>query len=103
MKILHCFLCIQPVHYAYFFNRIWGEHGQRALEKAKVCLLTAGPTGTETLKNLVLGGMGSFTVVDEKKVEAADLGNNFLGASFFHCLSCRYLQFVERESTGRQL
>ncbi|GAQ81120.1 NEDD8-activating enzyme E1 regulatory subunit [Klebsormidium nitens] len=58
--------------------RIWGEHGQEALENAKVCLLNCGPTGSEALKNLVLGGIGSFTIVDGKKVEPSDLGNNFL-------------------------
>lgn len=58
--------------------RIWGEHGQDALENAKVCLLNCGPTGSEALKNLVLGGIGSFTIVDGKKVEPSDLGNNFL-------------------------
>eukprot|EP00271_Cylindrocystis_brebissonii_P006750 TRINITY_DN19540_c0_g1_i1.p1 TRINITY_DN19540_c0_g1~~TRINITY_DN19540_c0_g1_i1.p1 ORF type:complete len:532 (+),score=94.51 TRINITY_DN19540_c0_g1_i1:244-1839(+) len=58
--------------------RIWGEHGQAALEKANVCLLNCGPTGTEALKNLVLGGIGAFTVVDGGKVEAADFGNNYL-------------------------
>ena len=58
--------------------RIWGEHGQARLEEAHVCLVNCGPTGTETLKNLVLGGIGAFTVVDAGKVEARDLGNNFL-------------------------
>lgn len=58
--------------------RVWGAHGQAALEAARVCLLNAGPTGTEVLKNLVLGGIHSFTIVDGAKVEAADLGNNFL-------------------------
>lgn len=58
--------------------RIWGEHGQARLEAAKVCLLKCGPTGSEALKNLVLGGIGSFTVVDGSKVEASDLGNNYL-------------------------
>ncbi|CAI5523815.1 unnamed protein product [Closterium sp. Naga37s-1] len=62
--------------------RIWGEHGQRALEQARVCLLTAGPTGTEALKNLVLGGIGSFTVVDGATVEAHDLGNNYFRESW---------------------
>ena len=38
----------------------------------------AGPTGGETLKNLVLGGIGSFTVVDAGAVCPRDLGNNFL-------------------------
>ncbi|XP_037444147.1 NEDD8-activating enzyme E1 regulatory subunit AXL-like isoform X2 [Triticum dicoccoides] len=58
--------------------RIWGDQGQAALEKASICLLNCGPTGTEALKNLVLGGIGSVTVVDGSKVELSDLGNNFL-------------------------
>lgn len=57
--------------------RIWGAHGQAALESARVCLLNAGPTGSEALKNLVLGGIASFTIVDGSKVQDRDLGNNF--------------------------
>lgn len=77
--------------------RIWGEQGQAALERANICLLNCGPTGSETLKNLVLGGIGSFTVVDGSKVEVADLGNNFLvdtesiGQSRAKCV-CAFLQ-----------
>ena len=55
--------------------RIWGEAGQARLEGAHVCLLTCGPTGTEALKNLVLGGIAAFTLVDGAKVTPADLGN----------------------------
>lgn len=62
--------------------RIWGEQGQAALEKASICLLNCGPTGSDTLKNLVLGGIGSITVVDGSKVEESDLGNNFMGKLF---------------------
>ncbi|CAA2975460.1 NEDD8-activating enzyme E1 regulatory subunit AXR1-like isoform X2 [Olea europaea subsp. europaea] len=58
--------------------RIWGEQGQTALEKSSICLLNCGPTGSETLKNLVLGGVGSVTVVDGSKLELGDLGNNFM-------------------------
>ncbi|KAG2486394.1 hypothetical protein HYH03_014972 [Edaphochlamys debaryana] len=58
--------------------RIWGTHGQQRLESCCICLLNCGPTGSETLKNLVLGGIASFTIVDGQKVEARDLGNNFL-------------------------
>lgn len=61
------------------FGRIWGEQGQATLEKASICLLNCGPTGSETLKNLVLGGVGSITIVDGSKVEFGDLGNNFMG------------------------
>jgi amyloid beta precursor protein binding protein 1 len=55
--------------------RIWGEQGQSRLESARVCLLHCGPTGTEALKSLVLGGIASFTLVDGGKVTPADLGN----------------------------
>jgi amyloid beta precursor protein binding protein 1 len=41
-------------------------------------LLNCGPTGAETLKNLVLGGIAAFTVVDATSVTARDLGNNFM-------------------------
>ncbi|KAG1368339.1 NEDD8-activating enzyme E1 regulatory subunit AXR1 [Cocos nucifera] len=77
--------------------RIWGEQGQAALEKVSICLLNCGPTGSEALKNLVLGGIGSITVVDGSKVEAYDLGNNFmldeesLGQSKAKCV-CSFLK-----------
>ncbi|CAM6089778.1 unnamed protein product [Calypogeia fissa] len=58
--------------------RIWGEQGQEALEQANICVLNVGPTGSEALKNLVLGGIGSFTIVDGSIVQESDLGNNFL-------------------------
>ena len=72
--------------------RIWGDQGQAALEKASICLLNCGPTGSETLKNLVLGGVGSITVIDGSKVELGDLGNNFMGM-LMSCFFC-YLNFT---------
>lgn len=36
--------------------RLWGDHGQEALESAHVCVINATATGTEILKNLVLPG-----------------------------------------------
>eukprot|EP00741_Cyanophora_paradoxa_P004415 tig00000802_g4285.t1 len=57
--------------------RLWGEHGQAALENAKICLINCGATGSEILKNLVLPGIGSFTIIDGGKVEGKDLGSNF--------------------------
>ncbi|GBF88159.1 NEDD8-activating enzyme E1 regulatory subunit [Raphidocelis subcapitata] len=60
--------------------RIWGAEGQSRLEAARVLLLNCGPTGSETLKNLVLGGIAAFTVVDAARVSARDLGNNFFVA-----------------------
>ncbi|XP_040265216.1 NEDD8-activating enzyme E1 regulatory subunit [Bufo bufo] len=57
--------------------RLWGDHGQEALEMAHVCLINATATGTEILKNLVLPGIGSFTIVDGNLVSGEDVGNNF--------------------------
>ncbi|XP_041077672.1 NEDD8-activating enzyme E1 regulatory subunit-like isoform X2 [Polyodon spathula] len=54
--------------------RLWGDHGQDALENAHVCLINACATGTEILKNLVLP---AFTIVDGHKVSGDDAGNNF--------------------------
>ncbi|ORZ36950.1 hypothetical protein BCR44DRAFT_1431168 [Catenaria anguillulae PL171] len=57
--------------------RLWQAHGQAALERAHVCLVNATATGTEILKNLVLPGIGAFTIVDGANVTLNDVGNNF--------------------------
>jgi NEDD8-activating enzyme E1 regulatory subunit len=43
--------------------RLWGSHGQKALMDAHLLLITADGSGTETLKNLFLPGVGRFTIV----------------------------------------
>ncbi|KAK1875031.1 NEDD8-activating enzyme E1 regulatory subunit, partial [Dissostichus eleginoides] len=56
--------------------RLWGDHGQESLENAHVCLINATATGTEILKNLVLPGIGAFTIdVDGHTVSGEDVGN----------------------------
>jgi len=57
--------------------RLWGERGQLALEQGHVCVLRATVLATEVLKNLVLPGVGTFTIVDNARVTERDLGNNF--------------------------
>jgi amyloid beta precursor protein binding protein 1 len=59
--------------------RLWAAEGQQALEDAHILLLNSGPgtVGVETLKNLVLPGIGKFTIADDAIVEEADLGVNF--------------------------
>lgn len=59
--------------------RLWGATGQVALEETHVLLINNGPgvTGIETLKNLVLPGIGQFTILDPSLVTEADLGVNF--------------------------
>lgn len=47
------------------------------MQRASICLVNASATGTETLKNLVLPGIRSFTIVDGAQVSDIDRGNNF--------------------------
>lgn len=61
--------------------RLWGDHGQSLLESSHVCLVNATATGTEILKNLILPGIGAFTVVDGNTVTISDLGVNFFVSS----------------------
>ncbi|KAF9870112.1 ThiF family protein [Colletotrichum karsti] len=59
--------------------RLWAASGQAALESANVLLVNSGSgtVGVETLKNLVLPGIGKFTIADDATVTEADLGVNF--------------------------
>ncbi|KAF4438993.1 amyloid beta protein binding protein 1 [Fusarium austroafricanum] len=59
--------------------RLWAASGQAALESANILLVNsgAGTVGVETLKNLVLPGIGRFTIADQSVVNREDLGVNF--------------------------
>ncbi|CAM9327233.1 unnamed protein product [Scytosiphon promiscuus] len=57
--------------------RLWGGGGQKALMEANILLVNASATGTETLKNLVLPGVGRFTILDAEDVQPLDQGSNF--------------------------
>eukprot|EP00916_Digyalum_oweni_P001243 GHVL01002416.1.p1 GENE.GHVL01002416.1~~GHVL01002416.1.p1 ORF type:complete len:528 (+),score=85.39 GHVL01002416.1:7-1590(+) len=57
--------------------RLWGSHGQKCLVESHICVLNTGPTATETLKNLVLPGLGHITLVDNKTITNEDMQNNF--------------------------
>ncbi|TAQ85456.1 hypothetical protein B7494_g6239 [Chlorociboria aeruginascens] len=56
--------------------RLWAASGQAALEGAHILLVNSGSgtVGVETLKNLVLPGIGKFTIADDALVTEADLG-----------------------------
>ena len=90
--------------------RLWAVSGQQALEDAKVLLLNSGPgvVGVETLKNLILPGVGNYTIVDEAEVCEKDLGVNFfledssLGKSRAE-ESCRLLQELNPEVNGNAI
>eukprot|EP00468_Gymnochlora_sp_CCMP2014_P006265 CAMPEP_0167746932 /NCGR_PEP_ID=MMETSP0110_2-20121227/3989_1 /TAXON_ID=629695 /ORGANISM="Gymnochlora sp., Strain CCMP2014" /LENGTH=569 /DNA_ID=CAMNT_0007631755 /DNA_START=18 /DNA_END=1727 /DNA_ORIENTATION=- len=57
--------------------RLWGAHGQDAIEETYLCALGAGPAIAETLKNLVLPNIQMITIVEDGKVTDEDIGNNF--------------------------
>lgn len=81
--------------------RLWGDHGQTALESARVCLINATATGAEILKNIVLPGVGSFTIVDDSKVTGADIGNNFFldEESLGQSRACRVTELLQELNT----
>jgi NEDD8-activating enzyme E1 regulatory subunit len=88
--------------------RLWAANGQQALEDANVLLLHSGSAvvGIETLKNLILPGLGRFTIVDEEVVGERDLGVNFfltehsVGKSRAH-ETCKYLQELNPDVNGQ--
>ena len=55
--------------------RLWGAAGQRALGNTLVVLVGSSACGTETLKNLVLPGVGSILVVDDDDTVAGSNGS----------------------------
>lgn len=69
--------------------RLWAASGQQALEDSTVLLVNSdgpldqdnpavsGVAGIETLKNLILPGIGGFMIVDPATVTDSDLGVNF--------------------------
>lgn len=58
-------------------ERLWGAEAQKLLRTGHAVLLGATPVGCETMKNLVLPGLGFWTVVDNQAVTKRDLGTNF--------------------------
>ncbi|KAF7760205.1 hypothetical protein Agabi119p4_10881 [Agaricus bisporus var. burnettii] len=57
--------------------RLWAATGQAALESAHILVASSAATCTSILKNLVLPGVGAFTILDDAIVTPADAGNNF--------------------------
>ncbi|KZS89076.1 hypothetical protein SISNIDRAFT_417308 [Sistotremastrum niveocremeum HHB9708] len=66
--------------------RLWASSGQAALESSKILVISGSGTSASVLKNLVLPGIGHFTILDPHKVTEADIGSNF---------------FLETESVGK--
>ncbi|KAF2432610.1 hypothetical protein EJ08DRAFT_123975 [Tothia fuscella] len=87
--------------------RLWAASGQAALEEAHLLLvnLGSGVVGVETLKNLVLPGIGQYTILDSATVKEEDLGVNFfldessLGNSRGQA-TCKFLQELNPDVKG---
>lgn len=61
--------------------RLWASSGQTALEASNLLVVGSNSTATSTLKNLVLPGIGQFTILDDQVVGPRDLGTNFFLSS----------------------
>ncbi|KAF8650721.1 hypothetical protein AX16_005094 [Volvariella volvacea WC 439] len=57
--------------------RLWAASGQAALENSRLLVISGSATSTSILKNLVLPGIGHFTILDHNLVTPQDAGNNF--------------------------
>ena len=53
-------------------------------------MVGGAPSGVETLKNLVLPGIGNIFIMDDKKVTKRDIGNN-----------CFFIPHTTKEGTNR--
>lgn len=61
--------------------RLWGAKGQKALGETTVVLLRATAAGTETMKNLVLPGIGNVLIVDDAAFVQKEYASNFFLAA----------------------
>lgn len=59
--------------------RLWGLEAQTNIRSARVLLINIGSIGTEIAKNIVLSGVGHFSILDNNHiVTEEDLGSQFL-------------------------
>ncbi|CAH8478305.1 unnamed protein product [Schistosoma turkestanicum] len=58
--------------------RLWGLESQNRLKQSKVLLIGMNALAAEIAKNIVLAGISSLTIVDDKQVTTEDFENNFL-------------------------
>jgi ubiquitin-like 1-activating enzyme E1 A len=57
--------------------RLWGVQAQEKIRSASILLITLSALSNEIVKNLVLAGIKSITIVDHALVTEADLGAQF--------------------------
>ena len=61
--------------------RLWGANGQKKLSESCIVLVNATAAGTETIKNLVLPGIGRFHIIDDSPGPAINSSEPF--SNFF--------------------
>lgn len=57
--------------------RLWGTETQLRLRSAKLLVIRLAGIGTETVKNLVLGGLNSIEILDDSLVKEEDFATQF--------------------------
>lgn len=59
--------------------RLWKASGQSNLERSRILLIAPNLTSLELVKNLILPGLGHFTIIDSEDcvITENDLSNNF--------------------------
>ncbi|OHT15161.1 ThiF family protein [Tritrichomonas foetus] len=57
--------------------RLWGPHGQAAIQASTILFAGSDSTASEFLKNMVLHGVNNVIIVDDAIVTEKDLGSNF--------------------------
>ncbi|KAI8902474.1 hypothetical protein BC833DRAFT_573667 [Globomyces pollinis-pini] len=58
--------------------RLWGMEAQERMQRSKILIVGVTGLTNETLKNIVLAGVGHITVLDDAVVREVDLGCQFL-------------------------
>jgi len=57
--------------------RLWGMEAQQRMRNATILVVNLKGTATETIKNIVLAGIGKLIIMDEENVSEEDLGAGF--------------------------
>lgn len=57
--------------------RLWGLEAQNRMKQSKILVIRLTAIANEVIKNIVLAGVGSLTILDDRVVDAVDLGAEF--------------------------
>ena len=57
--------------------RAWGFEAQKRMRESKILMVGLDGAGSETLKNLVLAGLGNITILEDRRVDAQLIETHF--------------------------